>query len=70
MVHPGVWQPSYLEAVVADDADEGDDRVQHGQEGQRGLHVARALLQVVKDWDVFVIVVVSSLQPRSLSIIS
>lgn len=39
--------PSYLQAVVADDAEEGNDGVQHGQDPQRGLHVAAALLQHV-----------------------
>lgn len=37
----------YFQAVVADDAEEGDDGVQHGQDAQRGLHVAAALLQDV-----------------------
>lgn len=34
-----------LEAVVSDDAEEGDDGVGDGEEAQRRLHVARALLQ-------------------------
>lgn len=36
---------SHLQAVVSNDAEEGDDCVQHGQDAQHGLHVARALLQ-------------------------
>ncbi|TNN30105.1 hypothetical protein EYF80_059746 [Liparis tanakae] len=32
-------------AVVAEHADEGDDRVEDGQEAQRGQHVAAALVQ-------------------------
>lgn len=38
---------AHFQAVVADDAEEGDDGVQHGQDAQRGLHVAAALLQDV-----------------------
>lgn len=38
-------QEWHLEAVVADDAEEGDDGVHDGEDAQHGLHVAAALLQ-------------------------
>lgn len=34
----------YLQAVIANNADKWNDRVQGGEEGQCGLHVSRALL--------------------------
>lgn len=40
----GRYYRSHLEAVVSDDAKEGDDGVEDGQDTQRGLHVAAALL--------------------------
>lgn len=42
---------SHLKTVVPNDAEEGDDCVQDGQDAQHGLHVAAALLQNEVDSD-------------------
>lgn len=42
---------SHLKAVVSNNAEEGDDRVQDGQDAQHGLHVSTALLQNKVDSD-------------------
>lgn len=42
---------SHLKTVVSNDAEEGDDCVQDGQDAQHGLHVSAALLQYEMDSD-------------------
>lgn len=43
---------AYLQTVVSDDAEKGDDGVHNGQDPQGRLHVSTALLQdkVHRDW--------------------
>lgn len=55
-----------LEAVVADDAEEGDDGVDDGEERQGRLHVTGALFQEVVQRALFVIIFPTFLQSRPI----
>lgn len=55
---------THLEAVVADDAEEGDDGVDDTEKSHGGLHVACALFQEVVQGTFFIIIFSSFLQSR------
>lgn len=61
---------SYLQTVVANDADEGNHSVQNSEEGQRGLHISSAFFQVEINWDIFFLLVSSFIHSRSFSFLS
>lgn len=56
----------HLETVVADDAEEGDDGVDDGEESHRRLHVAGALFQKIVQGTLVIVVFSTIFQPRSV----